>query len=78
MSRGRFAGVCRFARSIEEVLEDWRGTPARDGVPAHPGVMVHLAQIEQELGPNGGESLCDAVGRIEACTLTHSRGSAKT
>ena len=58
-------GVRRLCCSLEEFLDDWRGTPSRDGVPGHPGVMARLACIEKELRPNGGESLRDAVNRIE-------------
>jgi hypothetical protein len=34
------------AQQFEEFLDDWRGTPARPGVPERLGVMVRLDGIE--------------------------------
>jgi hypothetical protein len=51
---------------VREFLADWRGTPARPGRPASPGVPERLAgiedrvgEVEQELRTNGGSTLRD-------------------
>jgi hypothetical protein len=36
------------AQQFEEFIDDWRGTPARPGVPERPGMMVRVAGIEQQ------------------------------
>lgn len=56
----------RLARQNDEFREDWYGVPARPGRSAIPGVPERLARIEKELQPNGGSSMRDAVGRLEA------------
>ncbi|WP_033818878.1 hypothetical protein [Kitasatospora sp. MBT63] len=65
-------GVRAIAHQLDQVAEDWSGTPARPGVPARAGVMERLGQIESRLGavehelhPNSGASLRDAVDRVE-------------
>lgn len=40
-------GAWRFLRKLSDVLDDWRGEPARAGVDARPGVMTRLGAIEQ-------------------------------
>jgi hypothetical protein len=47
-------------------LDSWNGEPARDGLPARPGVVDRIVAIEYQLHPNGGGSMKDAVDRIEA------------
>lgn len=59
---------------VEEFIEDWRGTVARPGVPARAGVMERLDGIEHQLKPNSGESLRDAVNRIEEQLNSSSSG----
>lgn len=59
----RFAA--RLVRAFDEFLSDWHGEPGRPGVPARAGVLARLQVIEGELTYNGGQSLKDAVHRIE-------------
>lgn len=64
---GAFAlgrGAARRGRGLANFLEDWNGEPARKGVPARPGVMERLANVEKELTLNGGRSLKDTVMRM--------------
>lgn len=63
---------------VQNFLEDWRGEPARDGVPGRDGVMKRLAtieddgaatkkrvaDIEHELHPNSGASFRDQVDKL--------------
>ncbi|WP_433355653.1 hypothetical protein ACQP25_17325 [Microtetraspora malaysiensis] len=60
----------RAMRKVQEQIgnfhDDWFGTEARPGVPERPGVMVRLAWIEEQLRPNHGTSLRDAVNRTES------------
>ncbi|GAA2321345.1 hypothetical protein GCM10010149_87950 [Nonomuraea roseoviolacea subsp. roseoviolacea] len=61
--------VVRWVKRLNEFLDDWNGEPERPGVPARLGVMTRLEQMEtkmQELEPNHGGSIKDAVGRIDA------------
>ncbi|MFF9403830.1 hypothetical protein [Streptomyces sp. NPDC014744] len=67
---------------LDEFGDDWNGVEARPGVPERPGVMARLDRIEQkgtersarlaridhELHPNSGQSLRDAVDRVDART----------
>lgn len=69
--------VRRVLDRMDELVDDWQGVPARPGVPGRPGVMARLRQIEQrlagvehELQPNSGQSLRDAVDRVDARTRT--------
>lgn len=62
----------RTVRGVTDLVDDWRGEPARPGVAARPGVMARLesmdgrlTRIEAELHPNGGATVRDAVNRIE-------------
>lgn len=58
-------------RRFGHFLDDWTGEEERPGVPARPGVMDRLGQLEsatRELKPNGGGSLKDAVNRIDERT----------
>lgn len=57
--------VRRVATRVEDFVDDWEGTPGRPGVPGRDGVMTRLGRIEHELHPNSGESLRDAVDRVE-------------
>lgn len=57
--------VHRLFSKVDEFIDDWRGTDSRPGVPRRSGVMERLDNIEHELKPNSGESLRDAVNRIE-------------
>lgn len=59
-------GVRRILAKTDEFMDDWNGVPGRPGNPERPGVMARLANIEHELKRNSGESLRDAINRIEA------------
>ncbi|MFD4660845.1 hypothetical protein ACFWP2_35110 [Kitasatospora sp. NPDC058444] len=75
-------GAARFAARVDQLADDWTGTPERPGVPARPGVMARLDQldhrldaidtrldtVEHELHPNSGSSLRDAVDRVDRRT----------
>ncbi|MEV7908380.1 hypothetical protein [Streptomyces anulatus] len=52
-------------QALDDFLDDWRGTPARSGVEARPGVLARLSAIEHEVKTNNGSSLKDAVKRCE-------------
>ncbi|WP_229713975.1 hypothetical protein [Streptomyces fuscichromogenes] len=65
----------RIARGFGDFMDDWRGEAARPGVPGRPGVMERLAlishrvaAIEHELHPNSGESVRDALDRVDRRT----------
>ena len=38
--------VARLVATVDDFRDDWRGSPARPGVPAQPGVMERMATIE--------------------------------
>ncbi len=57
--------IKQIADRAEEFLGDWFGVEERPGVPGRPGVMVRLSVIEDQLHPNHGTSLRDAVDRLE-------------
>ena len=68
-------GVRRIVARVDEVVDDWQGIPGRPGVPARPGVMERLdgiegrlQNVEHELHPNSGQSLRDAVDRVDVRT----------
>lgn len=70
--------LARSAKTMSDFADDWRGEPAREGVPERPGVMRRLATseerqgameqdisvIKRELTLNGGKSLKDTVMRM--------------
>lgn len=63
----------RVLSRITRFLDDFMGEPARQGVPARPGVMTRLQSLTEEVAkvqaqviPNGGSSLRDAVDRVSA------------
>lgn len=60
----------RILKRTTHFLDDFFGEPARDGVPAKPGVMARLGSVEDTLGqvlaetrPDHGHSLRDVVHR---------------
>lgn len=63
----------RLLRQNDEFREDWYGEPARAGVDPRPGVMERLKGIENELRPNGGSTLRDAINRVESRLEDHLR-----
>ncbi|GAQ61878.1 hypothetical protein [Streptomyces scabiei] len=75
-------GVRRVVERVDDLADDWNGTPERPGVPARPGVMARLhrieervAAVEHELQPNSGHSLRDAVDRVDRRTRTLTSGT---
>lgn len=47
---GTFAGWTHHQLSkMDDLLDDWRGTEARPGVPRRPGVMERLEKIETDV-----------------------------
>ncbi|MFE9923259.1 hypothetical protein ACFYQA_17240 [Streptomyces sp. NPDC005774] len=68
-------GVRRIAERLDDFVDDWNGVGPRPGVPERPGVMTRLTQIEgrlssmeHELQPNSGQTLRDAVNRVDRRT----------
>ncbi|MFD4314971.1 hypothetical protein [Streptomyces sp. NPDC058548] len=72
---GLLAGLWRGVRALARfflragrLLDDFLGEPERPGVPARPGVMeriqnidTRVTRVEHELYPNSGASLRDAI-----------------
>ncbi|MEW2635926.1 hypothetical protein AB0903_30890, partial [Streptomyces sp. NPDC048389] len=65
-------GVRRIATRVDDFVDDWQGVPPRPGVPERKGVMERLdgieerlTSVEHELHPNSGQSLRDAVDRVD-------------
>ncbi|WP_405557747.1 hypothetical protein OHV08_28185 [Streptomyces canus] len=63
-------GVSHMTSRTGQFLDDWYGEGERPGVPARPGVMERLGNLEgymrsvqHEVKPNSGASLRDAVDR---------------
>ena len=64
-------GTYRQFKSLECLLEDWHGEPARPGVPGRLGVMERLDSIEKKVNsaafnsqPNHGTSAFDEHTRL--------------
>lgn len=63
----------RTMRQVSHFLDDWKGQPEHDGVPARPGVMARLGSVEETLAAvhaetqaDHGTSLRDVVNRTAA------------
>ncbi|QXE36221.1 hypothetical protein KQY30_20205 [Streptomyces sp. GMY02] len=54
-------GVARAATRVDQIADDWAGTPARPGVPERPGVMERLGGIEDRT-----TSIDDRITSIDA------------
>lgn len=65
-------------RKVGAFMDAWAGEPARDGLPARPGVTDRLTAIEHELKPNGGDSLRDAVNGIAKQLKEHLEQTSET
>lgn len=46
---GMIAWMSRQMHRVSQMLDDWRGTEARPGVPRRPGVMERLEKIEHDV-----------------------------
>jgi hypothetical protein len=46
---GIVAWMSRQMHRVSQMLDDWRGTEARPGVPRRPGVMERLEKIENDV-----------------------------
>lgn len=46
---GIIAWMSRQMHRVSQMLDDWRGTEARPGVPRRPGVMERLEKIENDV-----------------------------
>jgi hypothetical protein len=46
---GMIAWMSRQMHRVSQMLDDWRGTEARPGVPRRPGVMERLEKIENDV-----------------------------
>jgi hypothetical protein len=57
--------VSLWTHTWENFMQDWVGTPEREGRGKVPGVMERLNRIDGQLTKNGGSSVKDAVDRIE-------------
>lgn len=66
---GRF--FYHLAVGTADFLGDWQGEVARPGVPARPGILERLANVEDQLTANGGSSLKDQTNRIETKLNEH-------
>jgi hypothetical protein len=55
----------KFMMRVKEFLDDYFGEPATHSHPERPGVMMRLDSIEHQVHLNSGETLKDAVMRIE-------------
>lgn len=58
---------------VREFLLDWRGRPAKDGRPETPGVVHRINTIEQQLKPNGGQSMYDKVTQVRNAVVPSQR-----
>lgn len=58
--------LVRFLKKLGDTVDDLIGEPARPGVPERPGVMTRLSTIEEQLHPNHGSTLRDAINRVES------------
>lgn len=69
--------IVRAWVKVERVIDAWNGEPARDGLPARPGIVDRVIAIEAQVKNNGGSSMKDAVDRIEeASTVAASMATA--
>jgi hypothetical protein len=76
--------LTRLPKKLIHMTDDWFGEDARPGVEGRPGVMVRLQNIERsqttmgikltgiehEMNFNSGQSIKDAVHRIDGAVVT--------
>ena len=73
------SGSRKLARQAGYFFVDWAGTPARDGVPAVPGVMSRLAGHDQALALAAKANLDQAERQAEtAAALVHIQAELRT
>jgi hypothetical protein len=41
--------IWRLFTSLDDFIDDWKGSPARDGVPERPGVLKRITAIEERV-----------------------------
>jgi hypothetical protein len=63
-----FRKVVHMFIRVTRFLDDFMGEPAREGVPARPGIMSRMQKVEEiatevhhQVYPNGGTSMSDTV-----------------
>lgn len=65
--------VIEFRDDIREFLLDWRGRPAKGNAPGTLGVVDRISTIEQQLRPNGGQSVYDKVTQVRNVVVPSQR-----
>lgn len=58
----------KLSRQNDEFRDDWYGQPARPGVPAQPGMMERVSNIEHKL-----DTLPERIARVEQRLDDHVR-----
>lgn len=53
--------VLRVLRRLDDIADDWKGTPARPGVPGRPGLLERMTAIEERTGCMA--DCLDGIGR---------------
>lgn len=68
-----FKPLRRLFRKAEAIADTWNGEPARDGLPARPGVIDRIVGIEAAIRVNGtGLAIGDAVASLMVRGQTNS------
>jgi hypothetical protein len=69
--------LVRIVKPVGEFLDDWRGTPARPGVAASPGVMETIQSLKsgQQRLDDGQLHIIDRLARVEQQQTPNGGGS---